>query len=139
MDKAVYLRFKSEVERWIENGWSVKTNCSGDRVIPLMAVVQEKKNKVRPVLDFRELNEFVECSGADADVCKEKLRSWRQKSSNCALFYLCDAYMHIDVVDECSKYQIVQFEEDYYMLRRLGFGLNCAPEIIKAPARWRSS
>ena len=32
-----------------------------------MAVVQEKKNKVQPVLNFRELNEFVECSRADAD------------------------------------------------------------------------
>ena len=42
-----------------------------------MAVVQEKKDKVRPVLDFRELNEFVECSGADADACDEKLKSWR--------------------------------------------------------------
>ena len=97
-----------------------------------MAVVQEKKDKVRPVLDFVELNEFVECSGADADVCEEKLRSWRQKSSNCALLDLRDAYMQIGVVDECSKYQIVKFEGDYYMLRRLGFGLNCAPEIMKA-------
>ena len=128
-DKAVYSRFKSEVERWIENGWLVKTNRSGDGVIPLMAVVQEKKNKVRPVLDFRELNEFVECSGADPDVCEEKLRSWRQKSLNCALLDLRDAYMQIGVVDECNKYQTVKFEGDYYMLRRFGFGLNCAPEI----------
>ena len=74
----------------------------------------------------------MECSGADADVCEEKLRSWRQKSSNCALLDLRDAYMQIGVVDECSKYQIVKFEGDYYMLRRLGFGLNCAPEIMKA-------
>ena len=84
------------------------------------------------MLDFRELNEFVECSGADADVCEEKLRSWRRKSSNCALWDLHDAYMQIVVVDECSKYQIVKFEGDYYMLCRLGFGLNCAPEIMKA-------
>ena len=132
MDKAVYSRFKSEVERWIENGWLVKTNCSGDGVIPVMAVVQEKKDKVRPVLDFRELNEFMECSGADADVCEEKLRSWRQKLSNYALLDLRDAYMQTGVVDGCSKYQILKFEENYYMLRRLGFGLNCAPEIMKA-------
>ena len=52
--------------------------------------------------------------------------------SNCALLDLHDAYMLIDVVDECSKYQIVKFEGGYYMLRRLGFGLNCAPEIMKA-------
>ena len=74
----------------------------------------------------------MECSGADADVCEEKLRSWRQKLSNCALLDLRDAYMQIGVVDECSKYQIVKFEGDYYMLRRLGFGLNWAPEIMKA-------
>ena len=76
----------------------------------------------------------MECNGADADVCEEKLRSWRQKLSNCVLLDLRDAYMQIGVVDECSKYQIVKFEEDYYryMLRRHEFGLNCAPEIMKA-------
>ena len=68
-----------------------------------MAVVQEKKDKVRPVLDFRELNKFVGCNGADADACDEKLRSWRQKSANCALLDLRDAYMQISVADECSN------------------------------------
>ena len=69
MDEAVYPRFKSKVNRWIDNSWLVKTNCNEEGVIPLMAVVQEKKDKVRPVLDFRELNEFVECSRTDADAC----------------------------------------------------------------------
>ena len=77
MDEAVYPRFKSEVNRWIDNGWLVKTKCIEEGVIPLMAVIQEKKDKVRPVLDFRELNEFAECSGAGADACDEKLRLWR--------------------------------------------------------------
>ena len=56
-----------------------------------MAVVQGKKDKVRPVLDFRELNQFVECNGADADNCDEKFRSCRQTSENCALLDLRDA------------------------------------------------
>ena len=55
MDEAVYSRFKSEVNRWIDNGWLVKTTCNEEGVILLMAVVQEKKDKVRPVLDFLEL------------------------------------------------------------------------------------
>ena len=42
---------------------------------------------------------------ADADACDEKLRSWRQKSANCALLDLRDAYMQISVADECSKHQ----------------------------------
>ena len=132
MDEAVYPRFKSEVNRWIDNGWIVKTKCNEEGVIPLMAVVQDKKDKVRLVLDFRELNKFVECSGADAEACVEKLRLWRQKSANCALLNLRDAYMQINVADECSKYQTVKFEGNFYKLIRLGFGLNCVPEILKA-------
>ena len=84
------------------------------------------------MLNFQELNEFVECSRADTDVCDEKLRSWRQKSANCVLLDLCDAYMQISVADECSKYQTVKFEGNFYKQIRLGFGLNCAPEIMKA-------
>ena len=76
MDKAVYPRFKSEVNRWINNSWLVKTTCNHRHlkytcnekgVIPLMVVVQETKDQLQPVLNFQELNEFVECSRADAD------------------------------------------------------------------------
>ena len=42
----------------------------------LTAFVQKKKDKVQAVLGFGELNEFVECSGADADTCDKKLRSY---------------------------------------------------------------
>ena len=132
MDEAVYPRFKSEVNRWIDNGWLVNTTCNEDGVIPLMAVVQEKKDKVRPVLDFQELNEFVECSGADADACDEKTEIMEAEIGNCALLDLRDAYMQISVADECSKYQTVEFEGNFYKLIKLGFDLNCAPEIIKA-------
>ena len=34
-------------------------------IIPLLAVVQPTKNKVRPVMDYRELNDFVECHTGD--------------------------------------------------------------------------
>ena len=34
MDEAVYPRFKSEVNRWIDNGWLVKTKCNEEVVIP---------------------------------------------------------------------------------------------------------
>ena len=60
------------------------------------------------------------------------MRSWRQKSANCALLDLRDAYMQISVADECSKYQTVKFEGNFYKLIRLGFGLNCTPKIMKA-------
>ena len=38
-----------------------------------MAVLNRNKEKVRPVLDFRQLNSNVDAHTADADVCAEKL------------------------------------------------------------------
>ena len=52
MDEAVYPRFKSEVNRWIDNGCLAKATWNEEGVIPLIAVVQEKKDKVQPVLNF---------------------------------------------------------------------------------------
>ena len=60
--------------------------------------------------------------------CDKKFKSWRQKSANCALLDLCNAYMQISVADECSKYQIFKFDGNIYKLSRL----DCAPKIIKA-------
>ena len=34
-----------------------------------MAVIQEHKQKVQPVLDYRELNDFVEVFATKAEVC----------------------------------------------------------------------
>ena len=43
-------------------------------LIPLMAVIQQNKQKVRPVLDYRELNDHVDPFTARADISTEKLR-----------------------------------------------------------------
>ena len=52
---------------------------SRGRVLSLMAISQPTKNKVRPVLDFREINGHVMCHTDDdvTDVCGETLREWR--------------------------------------------------------------
>ena len=44
-------------------------------ILPLMAVEQQMKGKVRPVLDFRKLNEFVECYTGDNELqCYNELQ-----------------------------------------------------------------
>ena len=43
-------------------------------LIPLIADIQQNKEKIRPVLDYRELNEHVDVFMACADVCTQKLR-----------------------------------------------------------------
>ena len=75
MSDAVYPRFESESNGSIDNGWLVQTSSLDGGVIPLMNVVQEKKNKDRSVLYLREFNQCAEYSWADTDVCDEKLRS----------------------------------------------------------------
>lgn len=44
------------------------------RLIPLMSVFQMNKEKVRPMLDYRELKQHVDSFTSDADVCTRKLR-----------------------------------------------------------------
>ena len=56
-------------------------------LLPLMAV--EQTNKVRPVLDYRELNGHVTAHTVDADVCADQLRKWRRHD-------LGPAWHHVD-------------------------------------------
>ena len=43
-------------------------------MIPMMATVQENKGKVRPVIDYRKLNNFVDAYMANVDICVQELR-----------------------------------------------------------------
>ena len=45
-----------------------------DGIIPMLAVVQPNKDKVRPVVDFRELNGYISSHTGQSVVCGEKLR-----------------------------------------------------------------
>ena len=133
MDPDKLAKFEHEVETWIQEGilmpWHEEVS---EGVIPLMAVEQVNKNKVRPVFDFRELNEAVECHTGDAviDVCDDVLRQWRQMDGETEIVDLKSAYLQIRVSPDLWKYQLVNFKGKTYCLTRLGFGLNCAPRVM---------
>ena len=127
--------YENELCQWIQDGWLVPYN---ERVhgpvkgtIPLMAVVQQNKKKVRPVLDFRELNSYVDAHTAEADVCVEKLREWRRRGQKVALMDLRKAYLQIHVHPSLWSCQTVVFRGQRYCLTRLGFGLNIALLVLK--------
>ena len=123
--------FDGEVTRWIEEGWLIEWKGPVDGVIPLMAVVQPTKGKVRPVLDYRELNDFVEShTGDEIVVCDETLRKWRRLHGNLKLVDLRSAYLQIHVDESLWPYQLIRYKDKTYCLTRLGFGLNCAPRIL---------
>ena len=125
--------FEQGVEKWITNGWlRERKRATGGPAIPLMAVLQEAKGKVRPVLDYREVNSYVHASGAQADVCAEKMREWRRFPINSATIDIRDAYMQVRVSPDCRQHQTVRYKGREYELQRMGFGLNCAPQILKA-------
>ena len=126
--------YRHELETWLNNGWLLpypeEELGPPKALIPLMAVVQQNKSKVRPVLDFRELNGYVDAYTAHADVCV--LRERRKKGSNVSVLDLRRAYLQVRVHKSLWPYQTVNFEGKRCCLSRMGFGLNMAPSIMWA-------
>ena len=127
--------YEEELREWIKDGWLIpypyKKLGPPKGLIPLMAVAQHNKAKVRPVMDYRELNAHVDAFTANADVCANKLREWRQLGSNVCLLDLRKAYLQVRVSETMWPFQTVVFAGRRYCLTRLGFGLNVAPQIMK--------
>ncbi len=122
--------FNEKINEWIEKGWLKQYDGEVKSVIPLMAVEQVLKKKVRPVLDYRRLNEYTSSYTGDSDVCEEKIRKWRRIGNNCKILDLKDAYLQIHIAEKFWPYQVVNFQGKTYCLTRLGFGLNSAPRIM---------
>ena len=129
-------QFEEEVDQWIHDGWlepyDSKIHGPTTGVIPLMAVKQPNKSrKVRPVMDYRELNSYIKSyPGLDTAVCQDKLREWRVRGSNAALLDLKKAYLQVHVSDRLKRFQIVKHKGIQYVMTRMGFGLNVAPKIM---------
>ena len=98
-----------------------------------MAVVQSSKKKVRPVLDFRELNKYVAYHTRDGiNVCEEVMREWRRMERASKIVDLKSAYLQIHVDKKLWWYELVEYKDQIYCLTRLRFGLTSAPNIMTA-------
>lgn len=128
----VHEKYTEEIQSWISKGWLVKWDGPVKGVIPLLAVVQPTKDKVRPVMDYRELNNFVESHTGDEQtaVCADKVRRWRQLRGELKVVDLKSAYLQIHVSTDLWQYQVVRYNGVHYALTRLGFGLSCAPRVM---------
>ena len=65
-------------------------------------IVHSTKQKVRLVMDYLELNEYVDVYIASADVCAQKLREWQQQGSNIALLDLCQHTWRSTLTNLCG-------------------------------------
>ena len=128
--------YENEILQWQWNGWllpySEEELSPPKGLIPLMAVMQEQKQKVRPVLNYRELNGFVDVLTANAEVYAQKLREWRQQGVNVSLLNLQNAYLQIHVDKALWPFQTIIFRGQRFCLTQLGFELNVAPLIMKS-------
>lgn len=124
--------YEAELQIWRNEGWLKPFHGQAKGLIPLMAVEQRNKKKVRPVLDFREMNQYVVSHTADSDVCEDRLRDWRRRSGNAVLIDLKKAYLQLRVDPSLWEFQTVRIGETVYALTRLGFGLSVAPRIMTA-------
>jgi len=105
---------------------------TAEGVSPLLAVFQSTKDKVRPVMDYRELNNYVESHTGDdkVAVCGEKIRKWRQLKGNLQVVDLKSTYLQIHIAKDLWKYQVVRHKGVHYALIRFSFGLSCASRIM---------
>ena len=135
----VRQEYDAELSEWLNNGWLVqypeKELGPPKGLIPLMAVVPANKNKVHPVLNYRELNNHVDAFTANADVCAQKLREWRQQGAEVVLIDLRRAYLQIRVHKSLRSFQTVIWKGQQYCLTRLGFGMRSIIDCYTVPGR----
>jgi len=129
--------FDKEIETWVNDGilvpWNEQRDGELKNVVPLMSVKQQKGEviKIRPVLDFRYLNDhIVSRPGAATPLCQSRLREWRKFGPNCAVVDLKKAYLQIKIDPSLWCYQGVRWKGQTFVLTRLGFGLNIAPKVM---------
>ena len=105
--------FCSEVESWIANGWLIKHDPSAHgepaAVLPLLAVSQPHKSStpVRPVLDYRALNELIKCNpGTESPVCEDTVRKWRKKgdTDDLEMLDIRKAYLQVFISPDMYRF-----------------------------------
>ena len=88
------------MDKWIDKGVLVPWEKEVDvGVLPLAAVLQLTKRKVRLMIDFRGVKSHVEChmGGEVVDVCEKTLRKWRRMTGASKMVDLKSAYLQLRV------------------------------------------
>ena len=128
--------YDTELRKWVEEGWLEPydrvVHGQVDGVVPLMAASQPNKpTKVRPVMDYREVNKYVSSHpGMEAAVCGETLREWRRLGEFVSLLDLKKAYLQLHISSDLVRFQAVRHNGKMYVMTRMGFGLSVAPKVM---------
>ena len=59
----VRIAYKQQLDAWIKDGWLIPYPDQKLRpprgLIPLMAIIQQDKSKMQPVIDYHEFNQYI--------------------------------------------------------------------------------
>ena len=140
VSKHVKGSYEAELLSWIHDSWLLlnhqKRLSPFKGLVPLIAVIQHNMHKVHPVMDNRELNEYVDTFTCNADVCAAKLREWCKRDTNVSLLDLKRAYLQICIDKSLLPDQSEIFKGQRYCIMWLGFDLNVAPLIMSGLVVW---
>lgn len=109
-------------------------------ILPLMAVNQPTKHKVRLVLDFREVNTYISCH-----MGRETMREWRQTIGAATIVDPKLAYLQLHVTEKLWQYQLVRYKKfTYYYIgvwveRCTKYHGGCAQDCTEAGGDNRAS
>ena len=101
-------------------------------MMPLMPVVQlQKSTPVRPVMDFKELNELLTSEPRrGVKSCTEALRQWRRMGPKCKLVDIRKAYLQIRLDKSLRSFQCLSVNGTMYVMTRMAFGLSIARNVL---------
>ena len=105
-----------ELLTWIDEGilLPVPESEKVSSLLPTMVIQQVRKNKLYPVLDFKQLNEHVSSHSGGSAICDDTIRRWRKVGTNLTLIDLRKAYLQLHVDSSLWKHQVVCFKGSNY-------------------------
>ena len=98
-----------------------------------MSQPHKSSTPVRPVLDYRALNELIKCNpGTESPVCEDTVRQWRKKgdTDDLEMLDIRKAYLQVFVSPDMYRFQTVLWNNEVYVMTRMGFGLSIAPKMM---------
>ena len=112
--KEIQSALDQEIEKWVDKEYLIPYNEEElgppKALIPIFPIFQEHKSKLRPILDFRMVNDSVSPHTAKADVCAVKIRSWRRMGVNTCILDLSSAYHQVFVDKSLWPFQTVKYK-----------------------------
>ena len=115
-----------EVSTLLQKGAIEKVQFKDDQFVSNLFLVPKKDNSLRPVINLRQLNEFIEYRHFKQENLSYAL-DLIQKNDYCCSIDMKDAYFSISIHPDFQKYLCFYWKDNSYNFKVLPFGIASAP------------